>query len=74
LDPAYAAGTGTPQFGGLTARELLTILEGVFELPVIGVEIVEVAPSLDPALTSLFAARKLVTEICGYVYEKKIIK
>lgn len=71
LDPAYAAGTGTPQFGGLTARELLTILEGLFDLPIIGVDIVEVAPSLDPALTSVFAARKLVTEICGYVYEKK---
>ena len=74
LDPAYAAGTGTPQFGGLTSRELLTILEGLFELPIIGVDIVEVAPSLDPALTSLFAARKLVTEICGYVYEKKHAK
>lgn len=71
LDPAYAAGTGTPQFGGLTARELLSIIEGLFDLPIIGVDIVEVAPSLDPALTSLFAARKLVTEICGYVYDKK---
>ena len=71
LDPAYAAGTGTPQFGGLTSRELLTILEGLFDLPIIGADIVEVAPSLDPALTSLFAARKLVTEICGHIYEKK---
>lgn len=73
LDPAYAAGTGTPQFGGLNSRELLTILEGLFDLPIIGLDIVEVAPSLDPGLTSLFAARKLVTEVCGYVYEKKFL-
>lgn len=71
LDPAYAAGTGTPQFGGLTSRELLDILEGLFELPIIGMDIVEVAPKLDPSLTSLFAARKLVTEVCGLIDNKK---
>ncbi len=71
LDPAYAAGTGTPQFGGLTSRELLGILEGLFELPIIGMDIVEVAPGLDPSLTSLFAARKLVTEVCGFLKKAK---
>jgi len=70
LDPAYAAGTGTPQFGGLTSRELLTLLEGVFELPIIGMDIVEVAPCLDPSLASLFAARKIVTEVCGFLYRE----
>jgi len=67
LDPAYAAGTGTPQFGGLTSRELLTILEGLFDLPIIGMDIVEVAPGLDPSLTSVFAARKIVTEVLGFL-------
>lgn len=70
LDPAYAAGTGTPQFGGLTSRELLTILEGIFDLPVIGMDIVEVAPSLDHSLTSVFAARKIITEVCGFMCQK----
>lgn len=70
LDPAYAAGTGTLQFGGLTSRELLTILEGIFDLPVIGMDIVEVAPSLDHSLTSVFAARKIITEVCGFMYQK----
>lgn len=70
LDPAYAAGTGTPQFGGLTSRELLSILEGVFELPIIGMDIVEVAPCLDPALTSVFAARKIITEVLGFLSNK----
>lgn len=70
LDPAYAAGTGTPQFGGLTSRELLDLLEGLFELPIIGMDVVEVAPKLDPSLTSLFAARKIVTESWGHVWRK----
>ena len=73
LDPAYAAGTGTPQFGGLTSRELLSILRGVFELPVIGFDIVEVAPGLDPSLTSVFAARKLLTECWGHYARKNNI-
>ena len=41
LDPAYAAGTGTPQFGGLTARQLLDILKGLFDgLNIIGMDVV----------------------------------
>lgn len=66
LDPAYAAGTGTPQFGGLTSRELLELLRGIFQLPVIGFDVVEVAPNLDPSLTSSFAARKIITECWGH--------
>ncbi len=70
LDPAYAAGTGTPQFGGLTSRELLDFIRGVFQLPIIGFDVVEVAPNLDPSLTSSFAARKIITECWGH-YSRK---
>lgn len=70
LDPAYAAGTGTPQFGGLTSRQLLDLLYGLFDLPVIGLDVVEVAPSLDPSLTALFAARKIITECWGHQLRK----
>lgn len=67
LDPAFAAGTGTPQFGGLSARELLYLLEAIFRnLNVIGFDVVEVAPELDSSLTSMFAARKIITECWGY--------
>lgn len=73
LDPAYAAGTGTPQFGGLTARQLLDILKGLFtNLNIIGMDVVEVAPKLDPSLAALFAARKIVTECWGHHYFKNI--
>jgi len=71
LDPAFAAGTGTPQFGGLYARQLLTFLRMIFEgLNVIGMDVVEVAPPLDAALTSMFAARKIITECWGYRAKK----
>lgn len=71
LDPAYAAGTGTPQFGGLYSRELLNLLREISkEFPLIGFDVVEVAPNLDPALTSVYAARKIITEMWGFQYNK----
>lgn len=57
LDPAHAPGTGTPEPGGLTTREMMLILRGMAGLPVVGADVVEVAPPYDHAeLTSLAAA------------------
>lgn len=71
LDPAFAAGTGTPQFGGLYSRQVLALLEALFEnLPIIGFDVVEVAPPLDPSLASMFAARKIITECWGFQAKK----
>jgi agmatinase len=57
LDPAHAPGTGTPEPGGLTTRELQLILRGLDGLRLAGADIVEVAPAYDHAeLTSLAAA------------------
>lgn len=71
LDPAYAAGTGTPKFGGLTSRQLLNLLRGLFEaLPVIGFDVVEVAPSLDASLASVYAGQRVITECWGHYYRK----
>lgn len=72
LDPAYAPGTGTPQFGGLDSRELLDLLYGIFELPIIGFDVVEVAPGLDDSKIAIFAARKIITECWGHYYRKKL--
>ncbi|QIB67830.1 agmatinase [Aminipila butyrica] len=67
LDPAFAAGTGTPQFGGLYSRQVLDLLEILFsKLPIIAFDVVEVAPELDPSLTSMFAARRIITECWGH--------
>lgn len=67
LDPGYAAGTGTPQFGGLTSRMALTLLEKLFtELNIMAFDVVEIAPVLDPSLAAMYAGRKLITEAWGY--------
>ena len=67
LDPGFAAGTGTPQFGGLTPRMALTLLEKLFQnLNIIGFDVVEIAPPLDPSLAAMFAGRKLLQEVWGY--------
>ncbi|TCI99223.1 agmatinase [Aeromicrobium sp. IC_218] len=49
LDPAHAPGTGTPEAGGMTSRELLEILRGFRGLNVVGADVVEVAPAYDHA-------------------------
>jgi agmatinase len=57
LDPAHAPGTGTPEAGGLTSRELLEILRGLDGLDVVGADVVEVAPAYDHAeLTGIAAS------------------
>ncbi|ROO89133.1 agmatinase [Actinocorallia herbida] len=57
LDPAHAPGTGTPEAGGLTSRELLEILRGLNGAALIGADVVEVAPAYDHAdITSTAAA------------------
>ncbi|KAI0155072.1 Arginase/deacetylase [Hypoxylon sp. FL1284] len=45
LDPAFAPGTGTPEPGGWTTRELIRVLRGVEGLNVVGADVVEVAPA-----------------------------
>jgi agmatinase len=57
LDPSHAPGTGTPEAGGITSRELLEILRGFAGLNVIGADVVEVSPPYDHAeLTGIAAA------------------
>ncbi|WP_030485567.1 agmatinase [Nocardioides aequoreus] len=57
LDPAHAPGTGTPEAGGMTSRELLEILRGFAGLDVVGADVVEVAPAYDHAeITGVAAA------------------
>jgi agmatinase len=68
LDPAYAPGTGTPEAGGLSTRELLELLRVVFaRLPVRALDIVEVAPPLDCSDATSFAAAKVIYEVFGWV-------
>ena len=57
LDPAFAPGTGTPEPGGLSSRELMYLIRGIESLNIVGADVVEVAPAYDHAdITSLAAA------------------
>jgi agmatinase len=63
LDPAHAPGTGTPEAGGLTSRELLGILRGLAGLPLVGADVVEVAPAYDHAEMTTVAAAHVCYEL-----------
>jgi agmatinase len=57
LDPSYAPGTGTPVVGGLTTDRALKIIRGLQGIKLVGMDLVEVAPSYDHAeITSLAGA------------------
>jgi agmatinase len=56
LDPAHAPGTGTPEAGGMTSRELLEVLRGLAGTRLVGADVVEVAPPYDHAEMTAVAA------------------
>ena len=68
LDPAYAPGTGTPEPGGLSTSQVLTVLEALDDLNWVGMDLCEVSPPYDHAeLTSNAAATLVWTYLCGRV-------
>jgi guanidinopropionase len=62
FDPAFAPGTGTPEVGGLTAREGLSLVRALAGLPVVGADVVEVAPEYDPTTNTVQLAAQLLFE------------
>jgi agmatinase len=65
LDPAHAPGTGTPEAGGLSSRELLATLRALAGLRLVGADVVEVAPAYDHAEITSIAAANAVYELLG---------
>jgi agmatinase len=65
LDPAHAPGTGTPEPGGLTTRELQMILHGLADLELIGADVVEVSPAYDHAQLTALAAANVIYDLLG---------
>ena len=63
FDPAHAPGTGTPEAGGLTSRELLNTLRGLVGLNIVGADIVEVSPPYDHAEITGIAAAHVAYEL-----------
>lgn len=71
LDPAFAPGTGTPEPGGMSSSQVLTFLEALAPLNMVGMDCVEVAPAYDHAeLTSNAAATLVWTYLCGQVAKR----
>lgn len=70
LDPAHAPGTGTPEAGGMTSRELLEIVRGFDGLNLVGADIVEVSPAYDHAELTGVAAANLAYEFVSLLARK----
>jgi len=65
LDPAFAPGTGTPEIGGFTSREVLQVIRGLRGLNLVGADLVEVSPALDTGtITSLLGANLMFEMLC----------
>ncbi len=73
LDPAFAPGTGTPEPGGMSTNQVLSVLEGLQGFDCVGMDCVEVAPPYDHAeLTSYAAAAFVWTYLCGRIAFERI--
>jgi agmatinase len=71
LDPAHAPGTGTPEAGGLSSRELLATLRSFSRLNLVGADIVEVAPAYDHAQITGIAAAHVGYELLSALAARK---
>ena len=71
-DPGHAPGTGTPEPGGLSARELLDSVRRIcYELPIVGVDVVEVSPPYDHADITAALANRVVLEALSGIARKR---
>jgi agmatinase len=73
VDPGMAPGTGTPEPGGFTGRQLLDAVRRIaIELPVVGMDVVEVSPPYDSAEITAFLANRVVLELlAGIAFRRK---
>jgi agmatinase len=67
VDPAYAPGTGTPEAGGPSARDMLAIVRGLTGIDFVGFDVVEVIPAYDPAGQTATLAANLAYEMLSLV-------
>ena len=73
VDPGAAPGTGTPEPGGLTSRQLLDAVRRIgMELPVVGLDVVEVSPPYDTAEITAYLANRVVLEaLSGIAWRRR---
>jgi agmatinase len=72
VDPGHAPGTGTPESGGMTARELLdAVRRAAYTLPIVGMDVVEVSPPYDHADITAALANRVVLEALSAIARRK---
>lgn len=72
VDPGMAPGTGTPEPGGLTSRELLEAVRRIcLELPIVGIDVVEVAPAYDSSEITAYLANRVVLEALSAIAKRR---
>ena len=71
MDPAFAPGTGTPEAGGISSRELLRVIRSLDKENLVGADIVEVAPAYDHAQVTGIAASHLAYELVTLMARRK---
>lgn len=72
VDPGMAPGTGTPEPGGFTSRQLLDAVRRVcYELPVVGLDVVEVAPPYDHADITAYLGNRVVLEALSAIARRR---
>ena len=72
VDPAYAPGTGTPEAGGPSARDMLAILRRLTEIEFVGFDVVEVIPAYDPAGQTATLAANIAYEMLSLVALRRL--
>jgi arginase family enzyme len=55
----------------MTMREVLTLLKAMQGLPLVGLDVVEVSPPIDPSEATVFAALKIIMEFMGVIARSK---
>ena len=72
-DPGHAPGTGTPEPGGLSSRQLLDAVRRICrELPVAGIDVVEVSPPYDHAEITAYLANRVCLEALSGMAARKV--
>lgn len=71
LDPAHAPGTGTPEAGGMTSRELLKMVRSLHGRKIVGADVVEVSPAYDHAQLTGIAASHLIYELISLISRQR---
>ena len=71
VDPAYAPGTGTPEAGGFTGYDSISLVRGLTDIDFIGYDMVEVMPAYDPANVTCLLAANIIYEFISLIALQK---